>query len=286
MYIEGKGRGSLNPSGERGVRKSFGAESPRRHAPETRTESDFMGYDGYISASGASVQLRDLDVVSNNLSNVGTPGFKRSQSIFRAVLEGALQDREGNRAPGATGSAFVSTDQIGSDFRRGGSERTGSPIHAIIDGSGFFEIETPRGLRYTRAGNFIINREGFLSTPSGAPVQGEGGAIVIPDGNAEIEVDGTVTDSNGNVLGILKVIDFADPQALSREGQSLFKAAPDDPPLEVESAQFIPGSVEGSNVEAARELATMVILQRAFETNIRAMQVDDETTQRLIEGIR
>lgn len=245
-----------------------------------------MGHDGYISASGASVQLRDLDVVANNLSNVGTPGFKRSQSVFRAVLEGAVQDREGNHAPGAAGSAFVSTDQVGSDFGRGGSERTGSPIHALIDGPGFFEIETARGLRYTRAGNFVINRDGFLSTPSGAPVQGEGGSIVIPDGNAQIEGDGSVIDSNGNLLGLLKVIDFEDRQSLEREGQSLFKAAQGEPPIEVETANFIPGSVEGSNVEAARELASMVILQRAFETNIRAMQVDDETTQRLIEGIR
>ncbi len=245
-----------------------------------------MGNDGYISASGASAQLRDLDVVSNNLANVGTPGFKRSHSIFRAVLEGALLDGDGRRAPGATGSAFVSTDAVGTDFARGSSDRTDSPLHAVIDGPGFFEIETATGSRYTRAGNFIVNRDGQLAAPSGFPILGQGGAINVPDGDARIEADGSVTDSNGNVLGILKVVDFANLQDLTRDGQGLFRIEEGAEALDVETARFIPGSVEGSNVEAARELATMVILQRAFETNIRAMQVDDETTQRLIEGIR
>ena len=245
-----------------------------------------MGQDGYISASGASAQMRDLDVVSNNLANAGTPGFKRSQSIFRAVLEGALRDGAGNRAPGATGSAFVSTDGVGTDFARGSSERTGSPLHAVIDGAGFFEVETQAGPRYTRAGNFIVNREGLLAAPSGFPILGQGGPINVPDGDARIEADGSLTDSLGNVLGVLKVVDFANLQDLSRDGQGLFRLEEGAETRDVETARFIPGSVEGSNVEPSRELANMVILQRAFETNMRAMQVDDETTQRLIEGIR
>ena len=78
--------------------------------------------DSYISASGASAQLRDLDVVANNLSNVGTPGYKRSESIFRAVLESSLRDQAGGIVPGEPSTAFVSTDMIGSDFGRGAGE--------------------------------------------------------------------------------------------------------------------------------------------------------------------
>ena len=156
----------------------------------------------------------------------------------------------------------------------------------MIDGPGFFEILTPQGTRYTRAGNFMLNREGELATPSGYPVQGEGGSIEVRDSAARIDQTGAIVDSTGNVIGRLKVADFDDPQALKREGQSVF-SAPEDAGLRVlERNQFIPGSIEGSNVDASRELATMVMLQRAFETNVRAMQVDDETTQRLIEGIR
>ncbi|MBB85552.1 MAG: flagellar basal-body rod protein FlgF [Deltaproteobacteria bacterium] len=245
-----------------------------------------MGSESYISASGASAQLRDLDVVANNLSNVGTPGYKRSQSIFRAVLESSLREEAGQLVPGAPSTAFVATDEIGANFERGSVERTGSPLHAMINGPGFFEILTPQGLRYTRAGNFIVNTRGELSTPSGYPVQGEGGTIEVRDSASRIDQTGAIVDSTGNVLGRLKIADFGDLQSLVREGQSVF-SAPEEANLQVlDKNQFIPGSIEGSNVDASRELATMVMLQRAFETNVRAMQVDDETTQRLIEGMR
>jgi len=245
-----------------------------------------MGSNAYISASGASAQLRDLDVVANNLANTSTPGFKRSQSIFRSVLESSLRNADGGLQPGAKGSAFVSTDLVGADFSSGSAQQTGSPLHAMIEGPGFFEVETSRGVRYSRAGNFIVNREGQLSTPNGDPVLGQAGPITIPDGNALILPTGDVTDRNGNIFGRLKVVDFEDLQKLEREGESVFRAGDEAGLSEIASPKLIPETIEGSNVNTARELAAMVILQRAFETNLRSMQVDDETTQRLIEGIR
>ncbi|MCA9504325.1 MAG: flagellar hook basal-body protein [Myxococcota bacterium] len=245
-----------------------------------------MGSDGYISASGATVQQRDLDVIANNLANAGTPGYKRSQSIFRAALEARLRDEAGRLQPGAPGRAFVSTDAVGTDFGRGAAQHTGSPLHAMIDGPGFFEIQTDRGLRYSRAGNFIVNREGLLAAPDGAPVMGQGGPIAIPDGTAEIDANGGVTDSRGNVLGRLRIVDFESLQTLEREGNSLFRPTEQSVAIDVERPAFVPGSVEASNVESARELATLMMLQRAFETNLRAMQTDDQTTERLIEGMR
>jgi len=258
----------------------------REATREEDVNGEDMGSDSYISASGATAQLRELDVVSNNLSNVGTPGYKRSESIFRAVLESSLREASGQVVPGATSTAFVSTDETGSNFSRGGVQQTGAALHAMIDGPGFFEILTPQGPRYTRAGNFMLNRDGELATPAGFPVQGEGGAIPVQDASARIDRTGAIVDSAGNVLGRLKVANFDDVRALKREGQSLF-SAPEEAGLRVlDGNKFLTGSIEGSNVDASRELATMVMLQRAFETNVRAMQVDDETTQTLIEGIR
>jgi flagellar basal-body rod protein FlgF len=245
-----------------------------------------MGSNTYISASGATARFRDLDVVSNNLANIGTPGFKRGESIFRAAFEASLRSAEGRLQSGAPASAFVATDLVGTDFGRGSADRTGAPLHAMIDGPGFFEIETERGPRYTRAGNFVVNRQGELAAPTGDPVLGEGGVIVVPDGDARIEPTGDVIDRNGNVLGRLQVVEFQNLQGLEKEGLGLFRAGEEMEPLPLERPILIPGSVEGSNVEGARELATLVILQRAFETNLQAMQTDDETTRRLIEGIR
>jgi len=245
-----------------------------------------MGSNAYISASGAAAQMRDLDVVSNNLANSGTPGFKRSQSVFRAVLEASLREANGSMQAGAAASAFVSTDLVGADFSRGSAERTGSPLHAMIEGPGFFEVQTDRGIRYTRAGNFVVNREGQLATPNGDPIQGQAGEITIPSGDAQILPTGEIADRNGNVFGRLKIVDFENLQALVREGDSVFIAGDEAGLSDVPSPKLISGSIEGSNVNSARELATMVMLQRAFETNLRSMQIDDESTERLIEGIR
>jgi len=245
-----------------------------------------MGSDGYISASGASAQLRDLDVVANNVSNVGTPGFKRSHSVFRTALEASLQDLKGRAQPGAKASAYVSTDSVSSDFSRGSAEHTGAPLHAMIDGNGFFEVQTAAGRRFTRAGNFVVNRDGFLSTPSGDPVLGQNGPITLTSSDAMVEPSGAIVDSLGNISGRLKVVDFEDPHALIREGESVFSGTPEAGEMTVDQPAFIPRSVEGSNVQSSKELAAMMMLQRAFETNLRAMQVDDETTQQLIEGIR
>lgn len=245
-----------------------------------------MGNDAYIAASGASTQLRDLDVVANNLANAGTPGFKRNESIFRAVYEAALRDAHGARAPGAPGATFVRTDEVGTDFARGSAEKTGSPLHALIDGRGFFEVLTPDGPRYTRAGNFIVNPTGQLSTPSGYPVMGDGGPIQIGDADATIHPSGNVVDRNGNAFGRIKVVEFQDVHGLTRDGETLFRAGEADAGTPVVSAVLIPESIEGSNVQPASELANLVMLQRAFEVNLRAMQIDDETTLNLIEGIR
>jgi flagellar basal-body rod protein FlgF len=245
-----------------------------------------MGSDAYIAASGASTQLRDLDVVANNLANVGTPGFKRSESVFRAVFDAALRDANGDLQPGAPGSTFVQTDLVGTDFARGSAQKTGSPLHAMIDGRGFFEIMTANGPRYTRAGNFIVNATGQLSTPSGQAVMGDGGPIQIGDADVQIQPSGAVVDRNGNPVGRLKIVEFEDLHSLEKEGQSLFRAGPNDAGTPAVSPIVIPESIEGSNVQSTHELATLVMLQRAFEVNLRAMQVDDETTQTLIEGIR
>lgn len=245
-----------------------------------------MGNNGYIAASGASVQQRELDVIANNLANVGTPGFKRSESIFRSALESSLRNPEGRSQPGAPASSFVATAGVGTDFGNGPAMRTGSGLHAAIEGPGFFEVETPAGLRYTRGGNFVINREGQLAMPSGEPVMGDGGPITIPGGHAEIQPNGVLEDAEGNVLGRLPLHDFERLASLEREGLGFYRAGEGSGQRLVEEPRLIPGSVEGSNVEAARELATLVMIQRAFETNLRAMQVDDESTQQLIEGMR
>lgn len=245
-----------------------------------------MGSNLYVAASGAMARLRDLDVVSNNLANSGTPGFKREESIFRSVLESSLRGANGILERGAPGRSFVSTESVAIDFSSGSPQNTGSAYHAMIDGPGFFEIQTAIGPRYSRAGNFVVNTLGELALPGGQPVQGDAGPIVVGGAAIEISPSGEVSDGEGNLYGKLKVVRFPDVSRLLKDGRSLFAAPADLDPEVEEDVRLIPESIEASNVVAAQELAGLVILQRAFEASVKALQMDDQNTERLIEGIR
>ncbi len=239
----------------------------------------------YVSASAALARLRQLDVVANNLANADTAGFKRDYATFEAVLESSVQDLAGRAAPGAPGRVFVDTAGVGTDHSRGSVQQTGGALDVAIDGEGYFELQTPGGVRYTRAGAFEVDRSGQLVTPDGDAVQGEGGAITIGDRPVSFTASGELVDDSGEVVGRLKVVRFGDLSKLTKEGANHFVATPGAGPTPVEDADFLPGTVEVSNVQPVRELARMVILQRAFDSAMQVLAADDRATGRLLQEI-
>ena len=157
-------------------------------------------------------------------------------------------------------------------------------LRAAIEGNGYFEIETSKGSRYTRAGSFAIASDGTLVTQAGNPVLGAGGPIATGDGGATILPSGDVIDRKGLALGRLRVVEFQDQNALEPEGANLFVLRQGAaPPSQVADLRVAPGSLEHSNVQPVAELASLVLLQRAFEVSARSIQSDDESTKRLIE---
>lgn len=239
----------------------------------------------WISLSGASGRLRELDVVSNNLANADTVGFKRGQLVFSSVLETAVADLDIGPARGAPGRVFPGTDANGLDLSIGPIAPTGGGLDVAIEGPGFFEIETNAGLRYTRAGAFVVGADGVLSTPAGDPIVGEGGPISVPAGSARILGSGEVVDGSGAVLGRLKLVGFEAADALEPEGGNLFRARPDGVRADIVEPRFTEGSLERSNVRPVEELAGLVLLQRTFDTSMRALQSEDESSRRLIEEL-
>lgn len=241
-----------------------------------------MGQDLYVSASAAVSRLRQLETVSNNLANVDSVGFKADRTVFHAALASSLLSPDQRPIAGAPGRVFVATGDVRTDYQAGPLLRTGAPLDVAIDGPGFFAIETPAGVRYTRAGSFAVRPDGLLSTPLGHPVLGEGGTIEIGSRPIRIGASGEVSEEGGTTLGRLRVVEFADPAALSKEGGGLFRASDLTLAHDVERPSLFQGSVEGSNVKAVRELAVMMILQRSYDAAVRMLQADDQATERLL----
>jgi len=243
-----------------------------------------MGSSMWVGLSGAIARLREIDVVSNNLANGDTVGFKRERVAFSSALQSAVSDLGVGPASGAPGRAFAVEAPGGIDPTTGALAQTGEPLDVAIDGDGWFEIQTPAGARYTRAGAFAIASDGTLTTQAGDPVMGAGGPIALGDGPATVLTTGDVLDRHGASVGRLRVVTFPEQNALEPAGGNLYVPRPDAaPPVEVADPKVAPGSLERSNVQPVAELASLVLLQRAFEVSVRSIQSDDQSTQRLIE---
>lgn len=244
-----------------------------------------MGDGLYIATSGALARLHDLEIVSNNLANVETVGFKRDRSAFHSVLESALSGGESGVVPGAKALAFASIEGTSADFASGATVTTGGPLDIAILGEGFFEVETPAGPRYTRAGSFHLSAEGTVVTAGGHAVLGDGGPLQAGDSPVEFRASGDLVDAEGAVLGRLRLVGFDRPELLQKEGANLYASASAGDPQDLDSFALLPKSVERSNVDPVRELAALVTLQRAFDAAMRSITADDQITRQLIQEI-
>ena len=239
----------------------------------------------YVSTSGAVSRMTQLEILANNLANAETVGFKADHVVFETALESALRGQKGRPTPGAPGRSFVRTRQIATDFRSGGFDATGGPLDVAIEGPGFFAVETPSGVRYTRAGNFKVTPDGLLASMDGHPVLGDGGPISVGSRPVHIMRSGEVVDDRENILGRLRVERFDDPNLLVKEGGNLFRAPPLAVGLPVDEPSLREGSLERSNVQPVHEVAVLMMLQRAFEANLQAIRSDDRTLERLIQEV-
>jgi flagellar basal-body rod protein FlgF len=220
---------------------------------------------------------QQVDLIAHNVANLGTTGFKREGLTFAAHLE--RLDVEGGSL------AMTEVRASHTDFRAGPLEHTGNPFDLALEGGGVFAVETPGGVRYTRDGRFATNQLGELVTMTGYRVLDEGGApIVIPPqvGEVTIAIDGTLRAPDGRALGVLGI--RAVPEGpLRREADGLFAtAAEPGPALE---ARVVQGFLEGSNVNAVRELTDLIETQRAYERGRAMLDAEDQRIRRAIERL-
>lgn len=243
----------------------------------------------YMAASGALYNQRRLEVLSNNLANINTTGFKEEKTYFRvdetppAVREGLLNSA---LTPSAPTSPLWQELESRTVFSQGGLKSTGNPLDLALDGDGFFCVQTPEGVRYTRNGSFTLNAEGELTTQDGFAVLGEGGAVAL-DAGAKITVDEA---GNLAVDGVpaarLRLVEFEQPWLLRRMGATLFA------PPETGAGEISPkrvsvrqGHLELSNVEAVRTMTEMIEVLRGYESYQRAIRQLDETQAKAINEV-
>ncbi|MEA2101610.1 MAG: flagellar hook basal-body protein [Thermodesulfobacteriota bacterium] len=217
----------------------------------------------YTAASGAKVMEDKLLVISNNLSNAGTAGFKR-QAIGLSEFEKQLDISELSQGQYRRTPIDVVVGRNYIDTKTGPYRQTDNPLDFAITGKGFFVLNDGNTTGYTRAGSFSVSPEGLLVSPQGYRVQGEGGDITLGQGNVVVDANGTITLDN-ETIDRFRVVDIQGSD-LKRQGPGILGVKDTVVPGEMEDASIKQGSIELSNVEPMMEMIGLINAQRAYES--------------------
>ena len=226
------------------------------------------------STESMMAQEQRLNQVSNNLANIDTPGYKREDLTFWEMIftTNDEQDRVGKGV------------KLLTNYEEGAASVTGNTLDFAINGNGFFKVQTPEGVRYTRAGSFDLNREGQLITPSGYLVLGEGGPITIQGNDVSLSSDGGLR-VDGREAGRLDIVTFSDLAGLEKEGSNLFRLTEGNQEFAAENFIVKQGVVEMSNVNTVMEMTRMIDLHRAYETQQKLIHTIDEMDNEAISKV-
>ncbi len=245
----------------------------------------------WTGASGMNSMQLNLDVISNNLANTKTTAYKRSRADFEDLIYQTLkmpgtENGDGSQVPTGMqiglGSRPAAVQKI---FTQGDYENTGNNLDWAIEGRGFFKVLANGEEVYTRAGAFKLDRDGYIVTAEGYRLQPE---FSVPQGTVTIDVDAygliTASDQGGNPLAQaqLTITDFPNPSGLISMGRNLYRQseASGDPvegnPGTDNFGTIAQGFLEQSNVDVVLEMVDMIVTQRAYELNSKAVQTADE----------
>jgi flagellar basal-body rod protein FlgF len=248
----------------------------------------------YTGASGMLAEMARTDVISNNMANVNTTAFKKDRTIFRAFPEMNIHrihdpvpaglDKVVDPRPfiGMMGTG-VMLDEVNTDFNQGHLITTSNPLDLAIRGEGFFQVQTPEGIRYTRDGSFSLSSNGYLVTKEGYYVLGENGPLqLLQTGDITISQQGEVF-VNDEYIDRLNIVTFADLNQLQKQGDNLYFT--DAVPEPLQDADVVQGALEGSNISIVAEMVDLISAFRAYEANQKVIQTHDTTLDRAINDV-
>jgi flagellar basal-body rod protein FlgG len=254
----------------------------------------------WISKTGMEAQQMQLDVISNNLANSSTTGFKRASAVFEDLMYqnlrqvGSNSTEQSQLPTGLQVGLGVRTVATSRSFAQGNLQQTSNNLDVAIQGNGFFQVTMPDGTtNYTRDGSFQVNAQGQLVTATGLPIAN---GITVPanatsvaiggDGTVTAQIPGSVTPQG---IGTIALASFINPAGLDPKGQNLYAESPasgqpnSGTPGADGLGSLMQGFVETSNVNVVQELVTMIQTQRAYEMNSKAIQTSDQMLQKLAQ---
>ena len=252
----------------------------------------------WIAKTGMEAQQMQLDVISNNLANVSTNGFKRASAVFEDLMYqnlrqvGSNSSEQSQLPTGLQVGLGVRTVATSRSFAQGNLQQSGNKLDVAIQGNGFFQVTMPDGTtNYTRDGSFQVDASGQLVTATGLPIAN---GVTVPANATSIAIagDGTVTaqipgSPTPQGIGSISLASFVNPAGLDPKGQNLYaeSTASGQPNSGTPGADglgaLMQGYVETSNVNVVQELVTMIQTQRAYEMNSKAIQTSDQMLQKL-----
>lgn len=259
----------------------------------------------YTALSGAMAQASRLDTLSNNIANSNTTSFKKDRQVFNEYLSAYEKLPEVIQVPKIPASiesfydmqggdrAYVNAAGSYTDFAQGSLKATGNLLDLGLEGSGFFEVLTPEGIRLTRNGSFTVSEDGKLVTKEGFPVLASGNQDpsqrqlnVENRRNITVSYDGEVF-ANGQRVGELSLVDVPDHDGLIKTGSSLYGLKPNlnQPVIASSKIKVHQGFVESSNVNIVEEMTNMIATSRAFESTQQAIKAFDQMDAKLMNEV-
>ena len=230
----------------------------------------------YVGLSRQIVLRSSMEMISNNVANMSTPGYRAQNPMFKEFLSKPENDKEKLSMVQDYGQWQTTSP--------GPAQFTGGTYDVALSGPGFMGITTPTGeMMYTRAGNFTTNVENQLVTASGMVVAGNGGAITIPPTARDVKItEAGEVSADGNVVGQITIMEFENLQAMKPEGNGLYSAEGGQPAVDTKMKQ---GMLEGSNVVPVLEMTRMIEILRDYQSTMKMVSSEDERQRGAIQKL-
>lgn len=235
----------------------------------------FKGF--YGLTSGMLTQNRNLNVISNNMVNVLTPGYKKDTYLSGTFKE-EMFVRSGNKDRSSQpqiGNTSMIRASYGTqvDYTQGSYKETGGNLDFALTDKGFFQIQTADGLKYTRNGCFMVDNDGYLAVSGVGRVMGAGGPISMTTTDISVTADGEIYDADGTLMDKIRVVDFDDYSQLTKEDQNMFTS---QTPAMNSDTKMIWKSLESSNAEPVEQMTAMMTSQRNLQSSAQVLKMYDQ----------
>jgi flagellar basal-body rod protein FlgG len=237
----------------------------------------------YTAATGMNTALNRTNIITNNLANVNTTGYKKDTTINSSFAEMLLKRLPDGKMLGEGGQG-VKVEGTVTDFSSGGLHKTGNPLDLAISGEGFFAIQTPQGMRYTRNGNFTRNQDGQVVTQNGNLVLGRSGPLQVFGDQIQVDNQNNLV-VDGQVIDQIRTVTFANRDGLVKEGDTSYRTTPEVGNQFIGTGKIQQGYLEGSNVNAVKSMTNMIEATRYYEANQKIAKTYDRSLEETVNSV-